>query len=68
MPGQNLTPAETLLPLIGAPNAPIMIDVCIDEDFALDPRLIPGAFRHPFAEIEGLAPALKGEELSLIHI
>lgn len=66
MPGQNLTPAETLLPLIGAPNAPTLIDVCIDEDFALDPRLIPGAFRHPFAGIEGLAPALKSEEVIVI--
>ncbi len=66
MPGQNMMTPETLLPRIGAPDAPIMIDVCIDEDFALDPRLIPGAFRHPFADIEALAPALEGQDVVVI--
>ena len=55
MPGQNMIAPETLMTRIGAPDAPVLIDVCIDEDFALDPRLIPGAFRHPFAEVEALA-------------
>ncbi len=66
MPGQNMITPEDLLPLIGAPNAPVMIDVCIDEDFALDPRLIPGAFRRPFADIEAIAPSLAGCEAVVI--
>jgi len=45
--------------LIGTPAAPVIIDVRIDEDFADDPRLIPGARRHPFTAIETLAPTLQ---------
>jgi len=66
MPGLNMIHPETLLPLIGAPDAPVLVDICIDEDFALDPRLIPGAFRHPFAAIEALAPNLNGQEVVII--
>ena len=66
MPGLNMMTPETLLPLIGAPDAPVLIDVCIDEDFALDPRLIPGAFRHSFTDIEALAPALINQEVVII--
>jgi rhodanese-related sulfurtransferase len=41
MPGPNqITPAQ-LMRLIGTPDAPIIIDVRIPEDFATDPRLIP---------------------------
>ena len=36
---------EKLARLIGTANAPALIDVRIDKDFADDPRLIPGAFR-----------------------
>lgn len=66
MPGQKMIDPETLLPLIGAPDAPVLIDVCIDEDFALDPRLIPGAFRHPHSKIEALALSLDGREVVVI--
>lgn len=66
MPGQNMTTPETLITRIGAPDAPVLIDVCIDEDFALDPRLVPGAFRHPFTKIEALAPQLNGQEVVII--
>jgi len=45
--------------LIGTPAAPVIIDVRIDEDFDDDPRLIPGARRHPFTAIETLAPILQ---------
>ena len=36
---------EKLARLIGTANAPALIDVRTDKDFADDPRLIPGAFR-----------------------
>ncbi|WP_315919748.1 sulfurtransferase/chromate resistance protein [Mesorhizobium sp. SP-1A] len=38
---------EKLARLIGTPNCPALIDVRIDEDFASDPRLIPGSVRRP---------------------
>jgi len=47
--------------LVGTPTAPAIIDVRIDEDFNDDPRLIPGALRHPFTAIEMLAPALRNK-------
>ena len=36
---------DKLARLIGTANAPVLIDVRTDEDFAADPRLIPGAVR-----------------------
>jgi len=66
MPGHNEISVNELARRIGAPDAPILIDVCIDEDFALDPRLIPGAARHPFQTIETRAEALKGRDVVII--
>jgi len=45
--------------LVGTPSAPVIIDVRIDEDFNDDPRLIPGALRHPFTDIATLVPAVQ---------
>ena len=39
--------SDKLSRLIGTASAPTLIDVRIDEDFAADPRLIPGATRRP---------------------
>ncbi|MEM8592498.1 MAG: chromate resistance protein ChrB domain-containing protein, partial [Pseudomonadota bacterium] len=58
--------------LIGTPDAPTLFDVCIDEDFDQDPRLIPSARRVPHTEIidhsQGLTRAVvtcqKGMKLS----
>jgi rhodanese-related sulfurtransferase len=45
MPGPTeITPAQ-LARLIGTPDAPTLLDTRIDDDFALDPRLIPTARR-----------------------
>ena len=43
MPQPNqITPAQ-LMRLVGTPEAPVILDVRIPEDVALDPRLIPGS-------------------------
>lgn len=49
----EITPSQ-LLRLIGTPTAPHIVDICTDEDFNADPYLIPGAFRHPHTDIDGL--------------
>lgn len=49
----QITPAQ-LSRLIGLPDSPVIVDVRIDEDFAADPQLIPGAIRHAFDDIETL--------------
>ena len=49
MPSINSISVEKLARLIGTPRAPAIVDVRTDEDFAADPRLIPGSVRRPFA-------------------
>ena len=46
--------------LIGTPEAPTVVDVRTEEDFAADPRLIPTSLRHSHDLIADLAPALAG--------
>lgn len=64
------SPTEITVPqlhrLIGTPQAPVIVDVCIDEDFHADPRLIPGSFRHPFQEIESLIERLRGKRTVVV--
>lgn len=47
MPSYNSISTEKLSRLIGTGRTPVLIDVRTDEDFAADPRLIPGAVRLP---------------------
>ncbi|WP_166416506.1 chromate resistance protein ChrB domain-containing protein [Cochlodiniinecator piscidefendens] len=61
----TITPAQ-LTRLIGTPDAPMLIDICIDDDFKADPRVIPTALRHSFATITDLAPALSGKRAVVI--
>ncbi|MCK1515978.1 chromate resistance protein [Bradyrhizobium sp. 190] len=57
---------EKLSRLIGTANAPTLIDVRIDEDFAADPRLIPGAMRRPHAEVQEWASRLTGQSVVVV--
>ena len=66
MPSPTEITVSKLSRLIGTPSAPALIDVCIDEDFREDPRLIPGSFRHPFREVAALAPALSEQRVVVI--
>ena len=66
MPSPTEITVPQLARLIGTPNAPIIVDICIDEDFEADPRLIPTAFRHPFKDIAALAPALTGRRVVVV--
>ncbi len=66
MPSLNIISVSQLNRLIGTPGCPTIIDVCIDEDFDDDPRLIPSSFRHPFSKIEELAPAFSGQKVVVV--
>ncbi len=66
MPGFGSISALQLSRLIGTPDCPALVDVRIDEDVAADPRLIPGAKRHPFDRIEELVPELQGRAVVVI--
>lgn len=54
MPVLNKTSAATLNHLIGTPECPELIDVCVDTDFLEDPYLIPGSRRHSHDDLAGL--------------
>jgi hypothetical protein len=60
MPAPNEITVSQLLRLIGTPEAPVLVDISIDPDFADDPFLIPGMFRHPHTDIPGLLQRLDG--------
>ncbi len=49
---------EKLSKLLGTPSAPTLVDVRLDEDFALDPRLLPASFRCNYLQVENLVAAL----------
>lgn len=65
---------DKLARLIGTAHAPALIDVRTDEDFAADPRLIPGAVRRPhqlaadwgeeFSGRSAIVVCLRGEKLA----
>ena len=52
--------------LIGMPDCPVLIDVCIDEDFAEDPRLIPGTFRQAHTDVDELCEKLEQRKAIVI--
>jgi rhodanese-related sulfurtransferase len=62
----NIIPSEKLARLIGRPDCPALIDVRTDEDFAADPRLIPGAVRRPFDTVGEWASAFAGRSAVVI--
>jgi rhodanese-related sulfurtransferase len=62
----TLISQDKLARLIGRPDCPVLIDVQIDEDFAADPRLVPGAVRRPFPAVSAWAPAFAGRSAVVI--
>ncbi|MFD0917416.1 chromate resistance protein ChrB domain-containing protein [Pseudahrensia aquimaris] len=66
MPSPTEISAQQLARLIGTHSAPVVIDICIDEDFNADPRLIPTAKRHAHTSMEALAPSLAGESVVVV--
>ena len=60
MPSPTEITVAQLARLIGAPNAPVVIDVRTDEDYVTDPRLIPGSSRQDFASAASWAGQYAG--------
>ena len=66
MSNPNSISPEKLARLIGTPKCPVLIDVCTTEDFAADPRLIPGSIRRPFEAVAEWAPEFSGKSSIVI--
>src|SRR5215218_10060127 len=62
----NAISIDKLARLIGAPRCPVLIDVQTDEDFAADPRLIPGAIRRPWSQASEWASEFVGQSAIVI--
>lgn len=60
MAAPNEITCKQLLRLIGLPDSPVIVDISIDPDFAEDPFLIPGSWRHPHTDFDGLLARLDG--------
>jgi rhodanese-related sulfurtransferase len=58
--------SEKLSRLIGTAKAPMLVDVRIDDDFAADPRLIPGATRRSHRDVQDWAPGFTGQSVVVI--
>ncbi|MGB3314997.1 MAG: sulfurtransferase/chromate resistance protein [Albidovulum sp.] len=66
MPGfGSISPAQ-LARLIGTPDCPVLIDTCMDDDFADNPYLIPGSRRHPYARIAELVSEISDRNAVVI--
>lgn len=58
--------AEKLSRLIGTPNAPLLVDVRVDEHFDADPRFIPGSFRRTHKTSSEWAQHYRGRDVVVI--
>ena len=55
MSSPNLIAVDKLSRLIGRPDTPRLIDVCTKEDFAANPRLVPGSVRRSWNDVPSWA-------------
>ncbi|WP_262300098.1 sulfurtransferase/chromate resistance protein [Microvirga sesbaniae] len=62
----NTISPEKLARLVGTPKCPLLIDVRTDEDFAGDPRLIPGSRRRSFETVAEWSVGLEGRTAVVI--
>ncbi|NOD83488.1 sulfurtransferase/chromate resistance protein [Ruegeria sp. HKCCD6119] len=66
MASPNSISPKQLLRLIGTPNAPVLFDVCLNDDFEEDPYLIPASIRHPATDLQGLLCKISGRSVVII--
>ncbi|SEK53961.1 hypothetical protein SAMN05443999_101623 [Roseovarius azorensis] len=66
MPATNEITVTQLNRLIGTPDCPAIVDICLKEDFEADPHLIPGSIRHLHTDIRGLIQRLDGRRAVIV--
>jgi rhodanese-related sulfurtransferase len=62
----NSISSEKLWRLIGVPHGPALIDVRLEEDFAADPRVIPGTVRRAHTTVSDWGSELAGRPAVVI--
>ena len=63
MPSPTEITIAQLSRLVGTLECPIVLDTRLDEDFALDPRLIPRAHRHDYRQAPAWAETYRGRRV-----
>jgi rhodanese-related sulfurtransferase len=58
--------AHQLARLIGVPETPALLDIRTDEDFAADPRSLPGAIRLDWRAVPDWAPGYAGRSVAVV--
>ena len=66
MPSPNSITAPQLSRLIGTPSAPAVLDVCLDECFKAEPRLIVSSYRVPLDRLEEITSRLIGKKVVVL--
>ena len=66
MPSPNTITPQQLARLIGTPEAPVLIDVRIDQDHAADPRALPASLRRSHRSIADWAAGFTGRRVVLV--
>jgi rhodanese-related sulfurtransferase len=66
MPAPTMISTSQLSRLIGQPDAPAIIDVRLDEDHALDPRMVPASVRRDFHAVAAWADEYAGRRVIVI--
>jgi rhodanese-related sulfurtransferase len=66
MPSPSEITIAQLSRLIGLPGSPAIIDVRDDDDYAADPRLIPGARHHDYREVAGWCQRYAGRPAVIV--
>ena len=62
----NAIPVEKLARLIGVPHSPALIDVRLGDDFAADPRFIPGATRRAHSTVSDWGSEFAGRSAVVV--
>jgi rhodanese-related sulfurtransferase len=66
MPSPTEISVSQLARLIGQPNAPAIVDVRTDSDYAEDPRLVPGSLRRNAQEAAIWARDVAGSNVIVV--
>lgn len=66
MPALNTIPSDKLARLIGLPSGPVLVDVRPDEEFGIEPLLVPGSLRRSSPDIAAWAPEFQDRAVVVI--
>lgn len=66
MPSPDIITPSQLARLLGTPDAPVLLDVRTEEDFARDPRILPGALRRDFRSVTSWGGDVAGRAVAVV--